>query len=137
MLLRTATNRLVRYPDRLSEGLVWIELASQAQAQGHQVLADEVGALAASGLLIQLELGVPVVKLLNITPLLFDPDGQPVGADAVTPALNLIGMLAGDDVAYEPERVVRTVLESASPGAKERFASAPDAFGKVMRFMKA
>ena len=137
MQLPTANHRTVTYPDRLAEGLTWIEYVSRADVLGHDVLADEVESLAAAGLLVQHELGAPVVKLLNITNLVFTPESEPDEVRRVDRDLNLLGLLVSDGARYRPEAALKGALSRASSAAQAHFTEVPRSLSQILRFMDA
>jgi hypothetical protein len=137
MQLPTANHRSAAYPDRLSDGVTWIEYVSQANVLGHEVLAEEVESLAAAGLLVQHELGVPVVKLLNITNLIYATDGHPREAREADPDLNFVGLLVSDGERYGAEATLKGGLSRASAATQEHFADVPDSLSRILRFIDA
>lgn len=131
------TNSMVSYPDRAPSGLSCIEVRSAAGRYGHEVLHDEILGLSAASLLIQLELGMPVVKLLNVTDLVWGGDGDGLPGDLAEPILNCLGMYASDKADFRPQQAVERALAHASPAAQERFAAAPSTLARIFRFIGA
>lgn len=134
--LMATTNAMVSYPDRAPGGISCIEVRSAAGRHGHEVLHDEILGLSAASLLIQLELGMPVVKLLNVSDIVWGgPGGGP--GDLAEPILNCLGMYASDKADFQPQQAVEAALAHASPAAQERFATAPASLDRYFRFIGA
>lgn len=130
------TNAMVGYPDRAPSGISCIEVRSAAGRYGHEVLHDEILGLSAASLLIQLELGMPVVKLLNVTDIVWDGTGGGPG-ELAEPILNCLGMYASDKADFQPQQAVEAALALASPEAQARFAAAPATLDRIFRFIGA
>jgi hypothetical protein len=137
MRLMDTTNSVVQYPDRSPSGLACIEVQSKTGAFGYEFFREEVEALSAAGLLIQLELGQPVVKLLNITDVLVDAAGGIGPTATLAPAFNYLGMLTSDNEVLVPEAVVSSVLERASGTARDRLSGLLEELVRSLRFLRA
>jgi len=131
------TNSMVSYPDRATSGISCIEVRSAAGRYGHQVLHEEILGLSAASLLVQLELGMPVVKLLNVTDVVWGDEGSARPGDLAEPILNCLGMYASDKADFQPQNAVARALAHASPATQERFAAAPDTLERIFRFIGA
>lgn len=131
------TNSMVSYPDRAPSGISCVEVRSAAGRYGHEVLHDEILGLSAASLLLQLELGMPVVKLLNVTDVVWGADGATRPGDLAEPILNCLGMYASDKADFQPQHAVAQALAHASPATQERFAAAPDTLDRIFRFIGA
>lgn len=130
------TNSMVGYPDRAPSGISCIEVRSAAGRFGHEVLHEEILALSAASLLIQLELGMPVVKLLNVTDIVWGDGGDHPG-ELSDPILNCLGMYASDKADFQPQHAVERALAHASPAARDRFSDAPGTLDRIFRFIDA
>lgn len=135
--LMATTNAMVSYPDRASSGISCIEVRSAASRYGHEVLRDEILGLSAASLLIQLELGMPVVKLLNVTDVVWGDPGSGQPGELAEPILNCLGMYASDKADFQPQQAVERALAHASPLAQEHFAAAPATLDRYFRFLGA
>lgn len=136
MRLIDATNAVVEYPDRAAPGTVCIEIASQAGIFGYEILREEIEVLAAAGLIIQLEIGLPVVKLLNITDVL-NVSREGGGDVPLASTFNFIGMLTSQGENMMPEAVVATAIERYSGDGKDRLVRFLDELSRTLRFVRA
>lgn len=125
---------MVTYPDRSQDAVLWIEVYTNASANRFDGIEDELSALAASSLVVQLELGRPVVKLLNLTRLFGDGEGA---QEPISAFLNYIAGLVDDSSMHTAQVMLNSSLERASRDVQARFEGAPAFLERASRFVKA
>ena len=130
MQIATCNGTLVHYTEENVRLALCIEVVSACHALGQAALEAEVEALATAGLLFQLELGVPVIKLLNLTPLY---EGE--SAD-LYPLLNYLGSMLGDP-ALSAGQVLSRTIERSDSAMQAAFVGAPTTFSRFDRFRRA
>ena len=131
MRLPTTTSASADYPDLPTEAPLCVEVTSAQPWQPLECLAEEVRALCAASLILQLETGTPVIKLLNLTALVAQAD-QP-GARALEPVLNYLGALV-EDPAFAPLTLLRSTITQFGD---HRFAALPEALERIDGFVRA
>jgi hypothetical protein len=131
--LLTVASSPVDYPDLPNGAPLCVELVSAVPGLPVEALADEVMALSMASLVLQLEIGRPVMKLLNLSALLAADDAD---RDGHAPTLNYIAGLV-EEPAYEPLTLLRRGLDVAPAEHQQRFADVPKALEQIATFIRA
>ena len=105
MNLVTTTGSRVHYTEDISQPPFCVELVSASSAHDYTSLRHELRALCAASLIMQLELGRPVVKLMNISAPVATAVADEAGRDELDPLLNYLAGLCVDS-AYFPTQVL-------------------------------
>ncbi len=74
MRLPTVNGTFADYPDSRQDTPYCLELVSQVTTYGYPTLLDEVSALAAASLCLQIDTGRAVIKVLNLSDAVTDPE---------------------------------------------------------------
>lgn len=109
MRLPTVNGSYTDYPDDRNRAPFCLELVSQAPRYGYTILLDEMVALSASSLCLQVDTGRPVLKLLDLSAVLDMPKIQ---------FASILNFLAGstDEEVLSPVEVLRRAAELSGTG---------------------
>lgn len=132
MRLQTVAGAPVDYPDLRRDAPICIEVVSAAPLRGVEGLVDELRALCAASLAIQIKAGKPVVKLLNLTGIASRPDRR----DRIETTLNTLCGLV-QDPAFAPLILLREAIEEVPPRHAARFGSLPQEHARIDAFIHA
>jgi hypothetical protein len=132
MRLQSVAGAPVDYPDLPREAPICVEVVSAAPLRGVEGLVDELRALCAASLAIQIKAGKPVVKLLNLTGIATRPDYP----DLIETTLNTLCGLV-QDPAFAPLVLLREAIEEVSPRHAARFGSLPQEHARIDAFIRA
>ena len=110
MRLQSVAGAPVDYPDLPCDAPICVEVMSATPRRDVEGLVDELRALCAASLAVQIKAGKPVVKLLNLTGLASRPDH----ADRIDATLNVLSGLV-QDPAFSPLVLLREAIEEVSP----------------------
>ncbi|HXZ82319.1 MAG TPA: hypothetical protein VED84_01050 [Acidimicrobiales bacterium] len=132
MRLQTVSGAPVDYPDLPRDAAVCVEIVSALPPRDVGGLVDELRALCAASLAVQIKAGKPVVKLLNLTGLAVRPDF----AERVESMLNVLAGLV-QDPAFAPLVLLREAIAEVSPRFDERFGSLPQELERIDAFIRA
>jgi hypothetical protein len=132
MRLHSVAGAPVDYPDLPRDAPVCVEVMSAAPAGGVEVLVDELRALCAASLAVQIKAGRPVIKLLNLTGLAGRADYR----SRIEPTLNALSGLV-QDPAFSPLVLLREAIEEVAPRFDGRFGSLPQELERINAFVRA
>ncbi|MGD0742451.1 MAG: hypothetical protein ABSA31_04080 [Acidimicrobiales bacterium] len=122
----------VDYPDLPRDAPVCVEVMSAAPAGGVEGLVDELRALCAASLAVQIKAGRSVIKLINLTGLAARPDHR----QRIEPTLNVLSGLV-QDPAFSPLVLLREAVDEVAPRFDERFGSLPQELQRIDAFVRA
>lgn len=116
MRLPTVNGSYTDYPDDRNRSPFCLELVSQAPRYGYPILLDEMIALSASSICLQIDTGRPVLKLLNLSSVLDMPEIQ---------FASILNFLAGstDEEILTPVEVLRRAAELSGAGELRAYLS--------------
>ncbi|MGP8162829.1 MAG: hypothetical protein ACLQAN_03480 [Acidimicrobiales bacterium] len=132
MRLQSVAGAPVDYPDLPRDAPICVEVMSATPRRDVEGLVDELRALCAASLAVQIKAGKPVVKLLNLTGLASRPDH----ADRIDATLNVLSGLV-QDPAFSPLVLLREAIEEVSPHFDARFGSLPLEHERIDAFIRA
>jgi hypothetical protein len=132
MRLQTVAGAPVDYPDLPRDAPVCVEVMSCAPSGDVEGLVDELRALCAASLAVQIKAGKPVIKLLNLTGLASRPDFR----ERLEPMLNVLSGLV-QDPAFAPLVLLKEAIDEVAPRFDERFGSLPGELERIDAFVRA
>lgn len=136
MRLQTTNNTPVDYPDLPRDAPLCVEVISASPVLPFECLADEVRALSAASLLIQLETGKPVIKLLNLTALYLNAFEVPSDRPLLESTVNYLSGLVEEPI-YTPLLLLREAISQTSPEFSRRFGRHPVELERIDHFIRA
>jgi hypothetical protein len=131
MRLQSVAGAPVDYPDLPRDAPVCVEIMS-APTRDVEGLVDELRALCAASLAVQIKAGRSVVKLLNLTGLV----ARPELADRVESTLNVLAGLV-QDPAFAPLVLLREAIAEVAPRFDGQFGSLPQELERIDAFVSA